>query len=111
MAKNEKAPVSQGKTGAYNIAITTGLEPATSRSTAYAPETTTALVSRCYGVEKSMRTGERTVSQDKPISTAPNALPAADLVTIAASWPTVPDPIKVAVKAVLAPYLIAEVRE
>ena len=57
-----------------------------------------------------MRTGERTVSQDKPISTAPNALPA-DLVTIAASWPTVPDPIKVAVKAVLAPYLIAEVRE
>jgi hypothetical protein len=26
MAKNEKTPVSQGKTGAYNMAITTGLE-------------------------------------------------------------------------------------
>ena len=32
----------------------------------------------------------------------------ADLVPIIVSWPSVPDPIKTAVKAVLAPYLIAE---
>ena len=30
------------------------------------------------------------------------------LVAVAAAWPSIPDPIKAAVKAVLAPYLITE---
>ncbi len=40
----------------------------------------------------------------------PQALPVdlTDLAAIVASWPSIPDPIKAAVKAVLAPYMLAE---
>jgi hypothetical protein len=66
MAKNEKPPVSQGKTGAYNMAITTGLEPATSRSTVSPQKTSIPAIPMCYAMQKILRTPTRTPSPNSP---------------------------------------------
>jgi hypothetical protein len=55
-----------------------------------------------------MRTGQRTVSPDKPAdnpSTDNRPELSPDLAAIISAWPSIPDQIKAAVKAVLAPYL------
>ena len=54
---------------------------------------------------------ELTVSHDKPPENPSTGKPAelpADLAEIVSAWPAIPDQIKAAVKAVLAPYMTGE---
>ncbi len=80
----------------WNLQTTTA---AYSISTVYAPETLIDSVSRCYGEWMVARTGERTVSQDKPLMEScqdgapPPLFPDfSDLAAIVASWPFRPQP-------------------
>ena len=61
--------------------------------------------------DKSIWTGQRTVPNTKPPMEPQHENTThlfSNLAAIVVSWPSVPDPIKTAVQAVLAPYLITE---
>ncbi len=74
------------------------------------PKTTTNYDKSSYGKLHEPLSCQLTVSHDKPSINPPqdNAPVPSDLAPIAAAWPSIPDQIKAAVKAVLAPYLIAK---
>ncbi len=108
MPEHEKAPVSHGKTGALMVGTRSATRTQDLLIKSECPESSNISFESMLQQAKNAWTVQRAVSHDKPSSEpdqehTPTLF--SDLAAIVASWPSVPEPIRDAVKAVLAPYM------
>ncbi len=103
-AANEKAPVSQGKTGARILVHPAGFEPTTSGLGNRRPNPVTSYMSIDCNKSKASGTGKGTVSLDTqhfPETNSPSPELFADLAEIVALWPQLPDHVRVGIVAMI----------
>ena len=110
MAGYEKILAAQGKIGGETGIRTLGrASPSLVFETSPSTPSTLDVSSNC-DESKTPLSCRLTLSHDNPIVGEVNPLPP-DLAEIVLSWLSIPDPIKAAVKAVLAPYMKMEGKE
>ncbi len=109
--ENEKAPVSQGKTGALRHGAPERSRTPNLQIRSVTSENVNSNNNKILHRAENDWTGQRTVLSDKPHSESsqtPSTALFSDLAAIVATWPTLPAPIREAVKAVLSPYIIVK---